>query len=91
MWKRNRHKTLKGKDVMNGICFTLKPGTSNAILGPKGVVKTTTVRLMTGLLQPTHGEIEVFGVKTTDPHFERVRQQMGVQNDGNLYEKLTVY
>lgn len=85
------HKTLNGKDVINDISFTLKPGTINAILGPNGVGKTTTVRLLTGLLQPTHGEIEVFGVKTTDPHFERVRQQMGVQNDGNLYENLTVY
>lgn len=84
-------KTLNGKNVINDISFTLKPGTINAILGPNGVGKTTTVRLLTGLLQPTHGEIEVFGVKTTDPHFERVRKQMGVQNDGNLYENLTVY
>ncbi|MTV23611.1 ABC transporter ATP-binding protein [Staphylococcus delphini] len=84
-------KTLNGKNVINDISFTLKPGTINAILGPNGVGKTMTVRLLTGLLQPTHGEIEVFGVKTTDPHFERVRKQMGVQNDGNLYENLTVY
>ncbi|ELJ9316859.1 ATP-binding cassette domain-containing protein, partial [Staphylococcus pseudintermedius] len=53
------HKTLNGKDVINDISFTLKPGTINAILGPNGVGKTTTVRLLTGLLQPTHGEIEV--------------------------------
>ncbi|WP_240507188.1 ABC transporter ATP-binding protein [Staphylococcus cornubiensis] len=84
-------KTLNGKNVINDISFTLEAGTINAILGPNGVGKTTTVRLLTGLLQPTHGEIEVFGVKTTDPHFEHVRKQMGVQNDGNLYENLTVY
>lgn len=33
------YKTLNGKDVINDISFTLKPGTINAILGPNGVGK----------------------------------------------------
>ncbi|MBA8762308.1 ABC transporter ATP-binding protein [Staphylococcus coagulans] len=87
----NLHKILNGQEVINDISFSLAEGTINAILGPNGVGKTTTIRLLTGLLHPTKGAIEVFGTPTTNKNFDRIRMQMGVQNDGNLYESLTVY
>ncbi|MFO3702969.1 ABC transporter ATP-binding protein [Staphylococcus felis] len=84
------HKTLNGREIIKDISFTLEKGTIHAILGPNGVGKTTTIRLLTGLLKPSEGAIQVFDMETTDPHFDRIRQYIGVQNDGNLYESLTI-
>lgn len=88
---KNLEKKIDDKNIIKNISFTLEEGSINAILGPNGVGKTTTVRLLTGLLQPTKGEIEIFGVNTKKSNFDRVRKDIGVQNDGNLYEALTVY
>ncbi|EII2010547.1 ABC transporter ATP-binding protein, partial [Staphylococcus pseudintermedius] len=87
----NVQKSLNDREIIKNVSFSLEKGSINAILGPNGVGKTTTVRLLTGLLIPTKGTVEVFGTLTTDKDFDRVREFIGVQNDGNLYESLTVY
>ncbi|PTH37725.1 ABC transporter ATP-binding protein [Staphylococcus capitis] len=88
---QNLEKKIDDKNIIKGISFTLEEGSINAVLGPNGVGKTTTIRLLTGLLQPTKGVIQLFGVDTQKEYFDRVRKDVGVQNDGNLYENLTVY
>lgn len=88
---KNLEKKIDGKEIIKNISFNLEAGSINAILGPNGVGKTTTIRLLTGLLQPTEGDIQIFDVDTQKDTFDRVRKEMGVQNDGNLYETLTVY
>ncbi|KFE41062.1 ABC transporter ATP-binding protein [Staphylococcus agnetis] len=87
----NLHKYLNNRHIIKGISFSLKEGSINAIIGPNGVGKTTTIRLLTGLLKPSNGGVTVFNTKTIDKNFDRIRQKIGVQNDGNLYESLTVY
>ncbi|MGZ9550234.1 ABC transporter ATP-binding protein [Staphylococcus epidermidis] len=87
----NLEKKIGKRNIIKNISFTLEEGSINAILGPNGVGKTTTIRLLTGLLQPTEGNIKIFGADTQKDHFDRVRKDIGVQNDGNLYENLTVY
>ena len=87
----NVQKSLNDREIIKNVSFSLEEGSINAILGPNGVGKTTTVRILTGLLIPTKGTVEVFGTLTTDKDFDRVREFIGVQNDGNLYESLTVY
>lgn len=86
----NLHKTLNDREIIKNISFTLEEGKIHAILGPNGVGKTTTIRLLTGLLEPTSGTVQVFDMYTTDEKFNRKRQYIGVQNDGNLYENLTI-
>lgn len=43
--------------VVNGVGFTLKRGTVTGYLGPNGSGKTTTVKMIVGLVTPTSGEI----------------------------------
>ncbi|MDG0843979.1 ABC transporter ATP-binding protein [Staphylococcus equorum] len=88
---RNLEKKIDNNKIINNISFNLEEGSINAILGPNGVGKTTTIRLLTGLLQLTKGEIQVLGTNTKSQNFDKVRQNIGVQNDGNLYEALTIY
>jgi glycerol transport system ATP-binding protein len=47
------------------INLTLKDGTANALLGPSGCGKTTLLQIISGLLQPTEGQILIDGEDVT--------------------------
>jgi len=47
--------------AVDGVTFSLEPGTVTAFLGPNGAGKTTTLRLLLGLAEPAGGEALVFG------------------------------
>jgi ABC-2 type transport system ATP-binding protein len=58
-----RSLTKRYGDVLaiDGITFSLAPGTVTGFLGPNGAGKTTTLRLLLGLAEPSGGEALVFG------------------------------
>ena len=47
--------------AVEGVSFTLRPGTITGFLGPNGAGKTTALRVLLGLAAPTGGEAVVFG------------------------------
>lgn len=47
--------------AVRGLAFELHPGEVVGLLGPNGSGKTTTIKLMLGLLRPSSGTVEVFG------------------------------
>jgi ABC-2 type transport system ATP-binding protein len=47
--------------AVDGVTFSLQPGTVTGFLGPNGAGKTTTLRLLLGLAEPSGGEALVFG------------------------------
>src|SRR5262245_14352485 len=51
---------------VNKINLKIGPGITS-LVGPNGSGKTTLMNLLTGLIHPTRGEIEVLGVTTNDP------------------------
>ena len=51
------------RKVLDGVSYDVAEGHFVAIVGPSGVGKTTLLRLLTGLAQPTGGSIEVRGEK----------------------------
>lgn len=57
----NLQKSFKQVHVLRGIDFTVKKGTVLALLGPNGAGKTTTVRILSTLLLPDKGEIQIAG------------------------------
>lgn len=68
-------------EVPRGIVF--------GFLGPNGSGKTTTIRLLLGLLEPTEGRAEVLGFDTRS-HSHEIRQRTGalLEHPG-LYERLS--
>ena len=53
------HKSYGGREVVNGVSFTLAPGECYGLLGPNGAGKTTTLRCCLGLTAPDSGAIRL--------------------------------
>ncbi len=58
---KNITKKYGDRTVLNGISFTVEKGEVLGFLGPNGAGKTTTMRIITGYLSPTSGEVVVDG------------------------------
>lgn len=86
----NVSKTFDERLVIDSMSFEIQEGSAFALLGPNGAGKTTTIRLLTGLLSPDCGDISLFGSRLHRENAPMLRSSIGVQNDGNLYEELTV-
>ena len=54
-------KTYGDKKALNGLDLTVARGTVHGVLGPNGAGKTTLVRILSTLLRPDAGRIEVAG------------------------------
>jgi ABC-2 type transport system ATP-binding protein len=77
--------------AVRGISFTVGAGEIFAFLGPNGAGKTTTIKMLTTLLRPTSGRVELDGL---DPalHHHEVRRRFGIVfQDPSLDEELTAY
>ena len=48
--------------ALEGVSFSLEPGTALGIVGPNGSGKSTLLKIVAGLLRPTTGSAQVFGV-----------------------------
>ena len=60
---RGVSRAFDGRRVVDAIDLTVPRGTILGIIGPSGAGKTTTIRMLTGALSPTEGEIRVLGVE----------------------------
>jgi ABC-2 type transport system ATP-binding protein len=63
--------------AVNDISFEVAAGEIFAFLGPNGAGKTTTIRMLTTLLSPTSGTLEVDGLNPAQKKNE-VRQRFGI-------------
>lgn len=59
--------------VLDGVSFSLRPGTATAIVGPSGSGKSTVLALIAGLHQPSRGRVLIDGIDaaTLDPEARR--------------------
>jgi len=64
--------------VLDDVSFKIQPGESVAIVGPSGGGKTTLLKLLAGLLQPTRGEILVNGEPLSRIGIGNFREMLGV-------------
>jgi len=82
-------KTLGKNKVLRGISFRAQPGEIFGLLGPNGAGKTTTLRLISTLLSPDSGTVEVLGFDTRKAP-EEVRRRIGVVTaDIGVYPRLS--
>jgi ABC-2 type transport system ATP-binding protein len=76
--------------AVDDVSFDIRSGEIFGILGPNGSGKTTTIRILCGLLQPTSGTARVAGIDVVrDP--DAVKSQIGYMSQAfGLYRDLTV-
>lgn len=77
---QNVTKLYAGTPALNNVTFTVQAGIITALVGHNGAGKTTSLRLMVGLLTPEAGRVSVLGL---DPHRQglKVRQQVCYLSD----------
>ncbi len=82
-------KRFGDREAVSALSFTVRRGRAFGLLGPNGSGKTTTIRLLTGLLTPDDGSVALFGEPVSARNADALRQRIGVQTDTNLYETLS--
>src|SRR5471032_1896942 len=58
---QNVSRSFDGPPVVKNLSFAVKPGSIYGFLGRNGSGKTTTLRMMAGLIKPQAGEIRIMG------------------------------
>ncbi|MCO6040732.1 ABC transporter ATP-binding protein [Thermococcus alcaliphilus] len=58
---KNLSKSFGSKRALDGISFSIDGPEIVGIIGPNGAGKTTLIRILTGLLKPDSGRVELFG------------------------------
>src|ERR1051325_4950064 len=81
--------------VLDGLSFKVMKGETKIILGGSGCGKSTTIKLVLGLLKPDSGQILVDGEDITnysEVQMMRVRKKIGmIFQEGALFDSLSVY
>ncbi|PNH96596.1 ABC transporter ATP-binding protein [Vibrio diazotrophicus] len=76
--------------AIEGINLSVPKGSIYGFLGPNGCGKSTTIRVLTGLLSPTSGSVNVLGLKIPRQS-EQLRLKIGYMTQKfSLYDELTV-
>jgi ABC-2 type transport system ATP-binding protein len=74
---RNLTRTFGEFTAVNDISFEVAQGEIFAFLGPNGAGKTTTIKMLTTLLRPTSGSIELDGLNPAT-HAKEARKRFGI-------------
>lgn len=75
--------------AVNGLNLTVSSGEFFALLGPNAAGKTTTIKIITGLMKPTAGAARVAGFDVQTHPLEARRRLAYVPDFPFLYDKLT--
>lgn len=78
---RNLTKSFKGMYALNGLNLTVPIGSIYGFIGENGSGKSTTEKLICGLLVPDEGTIKLFGKDYTDPGV-RIKVGALIENAG---------
>lgn len=63
--------------ILKGVSFTIRDGEFVAFVGTNGAGKSTTMRLMNGLLKPDAGQVLIDGVPTSDLRTSELARRVG--------------
>lgn len=77
--------------AVDGLSLTIKRGEFFAMLGPNAAGKTTTIKLLAGLMKPTSGSARICGFDVQTQPLEARKRLAYVPDFPFLYDKLTAW
>jgi ABC-2 type transport system ATP-binding protein len=83
-------KRYGGTTALAGLSLDVKRGEMYGLIGPDGAGKTTTIRLMCGLLHPDEGELRVLGLDPVRGHRALTERVGYLSQRFSLYGDLTI-
>jgi len=84
---RDLRKTYGTLEAVRGVSFEVADGEIFGLIGPDGAGKTSVFQILAGVMEPTSGEVEVFGRPARE-----MRSQTGyLTQEFSLYPDLTVF
>ena len=66
------------QEIIKGICFSVEPGQTVALVGPSGAGKSTLVQLLHRFYDPVTGEIRIDGIPLQSVQLSSYWQQIGI-------------
>ncbi|MCU0376207.1 MAG: ABC transporter ATP-binding protein [Chitinophagaceae bacterium] len=85
------YKHFKEVKAVDDLSFTVYPGDIYGFLGQNGAGKSTTIRMLLTLVQPTGGSIEMFGYQLPHHRNEILKQIGAIIERPDLYKYLSAY
>ncbi len=83
-------KHFGSKTVVNNLSFAVKKGEVLGFLGPNGAGKSTTMRMVTGFITPSKGDVKICGTSMID-HPKEAKSHIGyLPEAAPLYDDMTV-
>ena len=82
---KSLHKTYGSVKAVDGIDLTVKSGQVFGFLGPNGAGKSTTIKLLTTLIPPSSGKLNILGIDAIKNPLE-IRNKIGVVLQQPSYE-----
>ena len=67
-------KSFKEKAVLKGVSFSIEEGESVAFLGANGAGKSTTIKMLTGILKPSGGDVAIMGKDPFEDRMENAKR-----------------
>lgn len=85
-------KTYKRRRVVDGVSFHFEQGEVVGLLGPNGAGKTTTFYMITGLIRPNAGTVQMDdAVVTRWPMYQRARAGIGyLAQEKSVFRRISV-
>jgi ABC-2 type transport system ATP-binding protein len=78
---KNLFKSFNGFQAVNGLSFDIVPGEVVGFLGPNGAGKSTTMKMLTGFLLPTSGDIHISDLSFKHSALE-IKKKIGYLPEG---------
>jgi gliding motility-associated transport system ATP-binding protein len=87
---RNLRKSFGAKTAVNGVSFKVEMGEVLGFLGPNGAGKSTTMRMITGFIPPSAGEVFVGGINMLEKPLPAKRLIGYLPENAPSYTDMTV-
>ncbi len=82
----NLHKSFKDVKAVDGISFCVKEGELFAFLGVNGAGKSTTINIISGILQKDNGKALICG-EDLDKNIDKIKSNIGIVFQNSVLDK----